>query len=71
MNWPSGPPIWPFKALIPVVGVLMVFQGLAEVGRCIICLRTGEWPPRLHDVEETERIILEKAENDGLGRGTV
>jgi hypothetical protein len=49
----------------------MVFQGLAEVGRCIICLRTGEWPARLHDVEETERLILEKAENEGLGRGTV
>lgn len=71
MNWPSGPPIWPYKALIPVVGVLMVFQGLAEVARCVICLRTGEWPPRLHDVEETERLILERAENEGLGRGTV
>jgi len=71
MNWPSGPQIWPFKALIPVVGVLMAVQGLAEVARCVICLRTGEWPPRLHDVEETERLILEKAENEGLTRGAV
>jgi TRAP-type mannitol/chloroaromatic compound transport system permease small subunit len=71
MNWPSGPPIWPFKGLIPFVGVLMLFQGLAEVGRCIICLRTGAWPPRLHDVEETEKLILERAENEGLTRGAV
>jgi TRAP-type mannitol/chloroaromatic compound transport system permease small subunit len=71
MNWPSGPPIWPYKALIPFVGVLMALQGAAEMARCVICLRTGAWPPRLHDVEETEKLILERAENDGLTRGAV
>ncbi len=60
-NSPNGPPLYHFKSLIPIVGVLMVMQGLAEVGRCIICLRTGQWPPRLHDVEETELKILEEA----------
>ena len=39
----------------------MTVQGLAEVARCVICLLTGEWPPRLHDVEETEKLILEQA----------
>ncbi len=61
-NSPNGPYVFPFKSLIPVVGGLMVIQGLAEVARCIICIRTGQWPPRLHDVEETEKIILERAE---------
>ena len=59
---PDGPIIWPFKAIIPVVGVLMLLQGIVEVARCIQCLRTGDWPPRAHDVEELEKIILEEAE---------
>lgn len=59
---PAGPPIWPFKGLIPVVGVLLLLQGLAELVRCVICIRTGEWPQRLHDVEELEKVILEQAE---------
>lgn len=60
-NSPNGPPLYHFKSLIPIVGVLMCVQGCAEVARCIICLRTGEWPPRLHDVEELEKVILEEA----------
>jgi TRAP-type mannitol/chloroaromatic compound transport system, small permease component len=59
---PAGPPIWPFKGLIPIVGVLMILQGLAEVIRCVICIRTGTWPQRLHDVEELEKIVLEQAQ---------
>ncbi len=60
-NSPNGPPLYHFKSLIPIVGVMMTAQGLVEVVRCIICIRTGEWPQRLHDVEETEKIILDKA----------
>ncbi len=58
---PDGPIIWPFKFVIPIVGVLMTLQGIAEVFRCIVCIQTGEWPQRLHDVEELEKIILEQA----------
>ena len=60
---PNGPIIWPFKWLIPITGVLMVLQGIVEVARCVICIRTGEWPKRLHDVEELDKIMLEKAEH--------
>lgn len=60
---PNGPIIWPFKWLIPITGVLMVLQGIVEVARCIICIRTGEWPKRLHDVEELDKVMLEKAEH--------
>ncbi|HWM45925.1 MAG TPA: TRAP transporter small permease subunit [Xanthobacteraceae bacterium] len=60
---PNGPIIWPFKWLIPIVGCLMVLQGIVEVIRCIRCIRTGEWPRRLHDVEELDKVVLEKAEH--------
>ncbi|MBC8793249.1 MAG: hypothetical protein C6Y20_16740 [Tagaea sp. CACIAM 22H2] len=65
---PEGPVIWPFKFLIPFVGALMSLQGIAEVVRCVICLRDGEWPPRLHDVEEMEKLILERAEAERQGQ---
>ena len=79
---PDGPPVYHFKTLIPVVGVLMVMQGAVEVIRCIMCIRTGEWPPRLHDVEELEKVLIEeaeqekydkmrKAENTGLAKGDI
>jgi TRAP-type mannitol/chloroaromatic compound transport system permease small subunit len=59
---PSGPIIWPFKGLIPLVGVLLLIQGFAEVVRCIQCLRAGQWPRRLSDVEELDQLILAEAE---------
>ncbi len=58
---PDGPIIWPFKMLIPITGLLMLLQGLVESMRCIICIRQGDWPQRLHDVEEMEKLILEEA----------
>jgi len=62
---PTGPIIWPFKALIPVVGFLLLLQGLAEVVRCVQCIREGAWPDRLSDVEELEKTILAAAEAKG------
>ncbi|GIX27473.1 MAG: membrane protein [Burkholderiales bacterium] len=58
VNSPVGVPIYQLKALIPVAGALLALQGVAEVIRCIIALRTGRWPQRLHDVEEMETAIL-------------
>ena len=55
---PSGPPIYHFKTVIPVTGTLLLLQGIVEVVRCLICIRTGGWPRRLHDVEEMEQVIL-------------
>ena len=51
-----GPPVYHFKTVIPVAGALVMLQGLAEILRCIVCLRTGAWPPRLEDVEEIDVI---------------
>jgi TRAP-type mannitol/chloroaromatic compound transport system permease small subunit len=55
---PAGVPIFPLKTLVPVTGVLLLLQGFAEIVRCVICIRTGRWPQRLHDVEEMESAIL-------------
>jgi TRAP-type mannitol/chloroaromatic compound transport system permease small subunit len=60
VNSPAGVPIWPLKMLIPFGAGLLVLQGVAEVLRCVICLREGAWAPRLHDVEELEKQILEQ-----------
>jgi TRAP-type mannitol/chloroaromatic compound transport system permease small subunit len=57
---PDGLPVYQYKTLIPVIGVLLLLQGIVEVIRCIYCLRRGEWPQRLHDVEELEKVILEQ-----------
>jgi TRAP-type mannitol/chloroaromatic compound transport system permease small subunit len=57
---PAGPPIYHYKTIIPVTGILLLLQGIVEVIRCLICLKTGGWPQRLHDVEELEKVILEQ-----------
>ncbi|HEX2650367.1 MAG TPA: TRAP transporter small permease subunit [Burkholderiales bacterium] len=66
INSPVGIPIWQIKMLIPIGGALVALQGVAEVLRCIVALREGDWAPRLHDVEELEKQILEQAEKGGL-----
>lgn len=50
----DGPPIYPFKAIIPIAGVALIAQGLVEVVRCVQCLRYGDWPSRDIDVEEVD-----------------
>jgi TRAP-type mannitol/chloroaromatic compound transport system permease small subunit len=60
---PAGVPVFPLKTLIPVTGVFLFIQGIAEVCRCFICLRQGFWPQRLHDVEELETAILHEQEH--------
>jgi TRAP-type mannitol/chloroaromatic compound transport system permease small subunit len=52
----DGPPVYPFKMIIPVAGALVLLQGLAEIVRCVVCLKTGEWPARLKDAEEIDVI---------------
>ncbi|GIK81589.1 MAG: TRAP transporter small permease subunit [Pseudorhodoplanes sp.] len=60
---PAGVPVFPLKTLIPVTGALLFIQGVAEIVRCILCIRTGAWPQRLHDVEETESVILREQQH--------
>ena len=50
----EGPPIYPFKAVIPLAGAILLVQGIVEIIRCIICLKQGYWPSREEDVEEVD-----------------
>lgn len=50
----DGPPIYPFKAIIPFAGACLLLQGFVEIARCILCLKQGEWPSREQDVEEVD-----------------
>jgi len=52
----NGPPIYQFKAVIPIAGALVMLQGVAEIIRCVVCLKTGEWPERTKDVEEIDVV---------------
>jgi TRAP-type mannitol/chloroaromatic compound transport system permease small subunit len=49
-------PVYPFKAIIPIAGALVLMQGLSEMLRCIVCLRTGQWTERLKDAEEIDVV---------------
>jgi TRAP-type mannitol/chloroaromatic compound transport system permease small subunit len=76
----DGPPIYPFKTIIPIAGAFLLLQGIVEIVRCIICLRQGRWPSREEDVEEVdvgklkEMVEIEdaalRAESPGLAGGT-
>ena len=66
---PTGVPLYPLKTLLPVGAVLLFLQGVAEVCRCIRCIRDGQWPRRLNDVEELENQIVEQYQKGELAEG--
>ncbi|HET6719434.1 MAG TPA: TRAP transporter small permease subunit [Rhodocyclaceae bacterium] len=51
---PEPLPLYPFKFIIPLAGFGLMLQGLVEIVRCIVCLKTGAWPSREEDVEEVD-----------------
>jgi TRAP-type mannitol/chloroaromatic compound transport system permease small subunit len=61
VNSPAGVPVFQFKSILVLAGVLLVIQGLAQVCRCILCIRTGEWLAHEEDVEELEDVLLKEA----------
>ena len=61
VNSPAGVPIYQFKAVIVAAGLLLLVQGVAEVLRCIQCIRTGAWMPPDEDVFETEDLLMQRA----------
>ncbi|HSW07735.1 TRAP transporter small permease subunit [Aquabacterium sp.] len=54
-------PLYPFKFMIPLAGAIVMLQGIAEIIRCIVCLRTGAWTPRLKDAEEMDVVAQQLA----------
>ena len=66
----DGPPIYPFKTVIPVAGAFLLAQGLVEIVRCVICLKQGTWPSRTADVQEVDvealKVMVHADEHSGL-----
>jgi TRAP-type mannitol/chloroaromatic compound transport system permease small subunit len=70
-------PLYPFKAIIPIAGLIVLLQGVAEIVRCVVCLKTGEWPERLKDANEIDVVeqqlansiyVDEDAKRDAIAR---
>lgn len=67
---PDPLPLYPFKFVIPVSGFLLLLQGIVEILRCVVCLREGDWPPRMKDVEEIDLEELRAmVKDDGEAAG--
>lgn len=58
-------PLYPFKLMIPLAGAIVLMQGMAEILRCIVCLRTGAWTPRLKDAQEMD-VVSQQLANSTL-----
>ena len=56
----DGPPVYPFKTILPLAGAFLLLQSFVEIIRCIVCLRQGEWPSREQDVEEVDVAKLKE-----------
>jgi TRAP-type mannitol/chloroaromatic compound transport system permease small subunit len=50
----DGPPVYPYKTIIPVAGTFLLVQGIVEIIRCVICIKEGAWPSRVEDVQEVD-----------------
>lgn len=70
VNSPAGIPVFQFKTVIVAAGILLLLQGIAQVCRCILCMRTGEWLQAAEDIEETEIMLADKATQDILRHGS-
>lgn len=57
-------PIYPFKFMIPLAGALVLMQGISEIIRCLVCLKTGEWTPRLQDAQESDVVAQQLASSE-------
>ncbi len=57
-------PVYPFKFIIPLAGAIVLMQGIAEIIRCVVCIRTGEWSPRLKDAEESDVVEQQLANSE-------
>lgn len=59
----NGPPVYPFKTILPIAGFFLFAQGLVEIVRCIVCIKQGEWPSRGDDVDEVDVEKLKEMVN--------
>jgi TRAP-type mannitol/chloroaromatic compound transport system permease small subunit len=67
---PAGGPVYQFKAVIVVAGILLFIQGIAQVFRCIIAMRTNVWMLAIDDVVEIEQMGLQGRVEEVLKHAT-
>lgn len=65
VNSPAGIPIFQFKSVMVAAGILLFIQGLAQIFRCILCLKEGRWRLAEEDVEETETLLMKQRAEAG------
>lgn len=65
VNSPAGVPIYQFKTVIVIAGALLFLQGVAQVCRCLLAIRTNEWLEPEEDVLETEDLLKRDASHSG------
>ncbi|MDH5206210.1 MAG: TRAP transporter permease DctQ, partial [Hylemonella sp.] len=65
VNSPVGVPIWPLKMIIPVAGLTLLLQGVAEVCRCLITIRENAWPARGDEIVELEVALQQQFKKEG------
>jgi|TARA_A200000113_G_C8742857_1_gene315314 TRAP-type mannitol/chloroaromatic compound transport system permease small subunit len=64
-NSPAKIQIYMIKSLIPLTGFLLIIQGLSEMCRCVIAIKSGNWPKReVVDAEETEKLLMRTSHED-------
>ncbi|GAB4225367.1 MAG: TRAP transporter small permease subunit [Kiloniellaceae bacterium] len=66
VNSPAGVPVFQLKSVIVAAGLLLLIQGIAQIMRCILCIRTNEWLRAADDIEETEVMLMEKGAHEVL-----
>ncbi|MEO3430382.1 TRAP transporter small permease subunit [Pelagibius sp. CAU 1746] len=70
VNSPAGVPVFQLKSVIVAAGLLLVVQGIAQIMRCILCIRTNEWLRAADDIEETEVMLMDKKAHEVLDHGS-
>ena len=63
-------PVYPFKFMIPFAGALVLMQGISEIIRCIVCIKTGAWTPRLKDARESDVVAQQLEGSDSVDEET-
>ena len=63
-NSPAQIQIYMVKSMIPAAGIMLIIQGVSEVFRSILCIKSGQWPARIVVAEETEQLLIRTSQKE-------
>mgnify|MGYP001244253404 FL=1 len=61
---PAQIQIYMVKSMIPAAGIMLFIQGVSEVFRSILCIKSGQWPARIVVAEETEQLLMRTSQKE-------